>query len=491
MHETEEHGPVEPKDGGIPAEGVGAFALLAELGERSPLTHYRPTPPALEFHKDGSRGRLFRGPNQASKTVSNVAECLWRLLGTHPHLVVRPPPVHGWIICSSWQQSLIIQRKLYELCPKDELADETRFTIKNGFTGGFVQFRNGSTLQFRTAQQDTVDLASATLDFVSFDEPPHLGIFSEVMMRISARPGAVWWCTLTPIGRPVDFLRDKVDAGELTDLRFSLTPANCTPTGSRIPFRTAKQIADAAADCLPLEREQRLHGSWEGISTDRILEGFGEHCIEEAGPTVPVFVGVGIDHGAKAGRQSLTLVYVGLVHDDEVGFARAHVWIVDEIQQTTRSTTADDAKAFLELLSRNGVGLWNGELDRVVGDRSHGGDRYGNQKSNVDLRNAIAFELGKRVDEIPQPIRRISTPRKRQGSVWYGVRLMNKLAGANRLHVHPRCKGFIHAAMHWKGDTRAPEKDRLDSARYIIERLFEDRQLWKGPDSNHLPKHGI
>jgi glutamate--cysteine ligase len=115
-------------------------------------------------------------------------------------------------------------------------------------------------------------------------------------------------------------------------------------------------------------------------------------------------------------------------------------------------------------------------------DRAHGGDKWGNAKSNFDFRRAVAAAMGCRVDQLPTAIRRISTPSKSRGSVWYGMRLMNQLAAAGRLHVHPRCSGFTEAAFNWRGDSRDPLKDRLDSGRYIIERLFEDRQLWRGVD---------
>lgn len=460
----------------IPGLVLRAFDDIGRAGADGQIDFYRTTPPAKLFHSDPKKFRLLRGGNQGGKTTANAAETIWRLRGRHPFLVVPPAPTAGWIVCSSWKQSLVIQRKFYEMLPKRELAPGVRFSNKNGFPGAYVEMAYGSTLQFVTASQQVTDLASATLNFVGVDEPPPESIWSELVARISHYPDACLWMTMTPIGHPVEWIREKVDRGELSDHQFSLTVENCTPGGG-LPFKSSAQIKEIEEQYLSMERAQRVHGAWEGISPDRFIEAFGEGCIsDDPPPSDLVFeVGVGIDHGAKAGRQSITLVYVGELEGE------VHCWIWDEAQQDGRSSTEDDGKAFLQLCGRNDVSLH--ELDTVVGDRAHGGDWKGNQKSNRDLVNAIARLEGQRPYKLPQALRQIRVPRKWQGSVAYGCRLMNKLAAAGRLHVHPRCEGFIDAAMHWQGDTRDPRKDRIDSARYALEAMVDARKVW-GRHSN-------
>jgi hypothetical protein len=99
--------------------------------------------------------------------------------------------------------------------PKGELDRRTVFDKVLGFRHGWVGFSNGSEVRIVTVGQDMLAHASETLDFIWIDEPPSPDIYAECVSRTIQTRGVVF-LTLTPIGRPVGWLRDLVD-GRLPD----------------------------------------------------------------------------------------------------------------------------------------------------------------------------------------------------------------------------------------------------------------------------------
>ncbi len=417
---------------------------------------------------DRSRYKALRGPNQSGKTESGAAELLHRMRGTHPFARTHTPPIDCWVVCSSWKQSLIIQRKIYALIPKDELDPAVKFTRKNGFSGQWFALKNGSTCTVVTAQQDTIDLASATLHYIWCDEPPPESIWSELVARVTAHRGTIS-ITYTPIGRPVDWLREKSEAGEISDTHYTLTVENCTPIGG-VRFKRASAIEEFRRSCLAIERAQRCDAAWEGVAEGRIFEAFSEHLITEDVPPGVVEFAVGIDHGAKAGRQCAVLVACAMVR------GKPRVWILDEAKSDGRTGTEDDARNILAMLARHGLTLKN--IDFWRGDRAHAGDWRGNQKSNRDLKRAFSTILGVPLERLPESLQRITTPKKWQGSVAYGCRLINKLMAEDRCTVSPRAEGVIDGFRNWEGALQDPKKDPVDAVRYAVECLVDARHLW-------------
>ena len=458
---------------------------LVDRGKANPGKYERSTPVQQEFLEDASALKAFVGANQVGKTLTGGKDALGRMRGEHPGLGRwRAVPVHGWCVNSSWSQSLIIQRKVHELLSPDELAPCVKYTNKRGFTGGYIELTNGSTLTFVTCHQDTVDIASATLDFVWIDEPPPEHVWGELVSRVRVKRGTIF-LTMTPINRPVEWIREKCEGNEKEGIVASisatyapLTVANCTPIGL-LPFITQAEIDKFAADLLPIERAQRVHAAWEGVSEGRIFEAFADALVtEEYATDLEVDIGIGIDHGAKAGRQLAVLVASCMI------LGKPRVWVLDEAHSDGRSTSEDDARAILEMLTRNQLALKH--VDWWRGDRAHGGDRRGNQKSNRDLKRAFALLTSTPTYQLPRPLQQMTTPRKWDGSVAYGCRLINKLMADDRLTIHPRCVAVIDGMRHWEGDSRDPKKDALDAVRYIVEKMIDARAVWGGMAARSL-----
>lgn len=444
---------------------------VADDDGRNPLLGWLPTKPIREWMSDPSRKKALRGPNQLGKTEAGAVELLHRMRGTHPYLKTHAPPIATWVVCSSWRQSLIIQEKIWNFIPKDELDPAVHFTVKNGFSGRWFGLKNGSTCQIVTVNQETPDLASATLHFIWPDELLVEHVWSELCARLTHHRGTIG-LTFTPIGRPVDWLKEKCEAGEIADHHFTLTVENATPLGSRIPFRSQVAIDEFRKDCLNIERAQRCEAAWEGAAGERVLEAFDEHLIaDDCPPGLVVEFAVGIDHGAKAGRQSAVLAACAVIA------GKPRLWILDEAYSDGRTGTEEDARNILSMLARNGLSLKN--VDHWRGDRPHSGDWRGNQKSNRDLKRAFATILGLRsLDQLPPPLQRISVPQKWQGSVAYGCRLINKLFAEDRCTISPKAVGVIEACKGWEGALQDPLKDRIDAMRYAAEVLVDARLVW-------------
>ncbi len=435
---------------------LSAALLAAEDFERDPLSWFSPTLPQDGWLRDGSRNKLLRGPNQAGKTAAQAFETIHRMLGTHPYLRTHEPPIECWNVNSSWKQSLIIQRKFWEMIPKDRLAPGQKFTRKNGFPGQTFELDNGSLCTFVTAKQDTVDLASATLHYIGVDEPPPAHIWGELLSRVRNTRGTIG-LTLTPIGRPIGWLRKLCEKGAITDHHYRLTPANCTPIGWALPFLTQDQINEYVGGLLGNELRQRAYGEWEGATLDRVFRAFDDHMIGPCAPDGMLHIGVGIDHGSDAGSQVAILMFINREYR-----LRPQIWIVDEYVSDGMTTTEQDAWGILAMLGRNGVKVAN--VDRWIGDRHHGGTAAGGSKSNKLLQKAIADQMGMNPDSLNLPLK-ISTAHKGRQERWPGAKLLHGAMIRGDFTISPVCTALIKSLRHWKGKDD-DLKHAVDALRY-------------------------
>jgi phage terminase large subunit-like protein len=371
------------------------------------------------------------------------------------------------------------------MLPKDEIDLRVRYESGGGFRG-FKEPRipfvdgpgKGSVIIFATYKQGGSRIAGGAYHGAYLDEPPPEKVLGEVMPRLSRYHGFLRISmTPTPESPPLGYLKDLLDKDgkriakeqRWRELQTSLTPGALTLRGGIFerPWKTPAEIDELIESYLEVEREMRVHGSWDALVKGRWLTNFTDAHIwtgelgSELAAGEGVRVAVGIDHGAKAGRQCATLVVCSL--DGQ------RVWYLDEARSDGRTSIAEDAQAVLDMLARQG---WTWEnVDYWIGDRPHGGDMHGNDKSNIDLLDAFSRILKVPRAKLVQRGLRLSSPRKFQGSMGRGVRLMNNLFRTNQAKVHLRCQGLIRGAKEWEGDLQDPLKDPIDSARYPTEVL--------------------
>ncbi len=433
-----------------------------------PLKWVRWTPPQLAFVQDPAQVKLMRGANQVGKTWAQCAEVIWRCTGTHPYLQTHRPPIEAWIICHSWEQSVAVQTKFWELVPKGGLHEDVRFRPGKGFSGTvpIVRFANGSLVRFKTTNQGSLGLASATIHYVGIDEPPPPEIWGELKARVLRNRGIIGM-TLTPVGAPVAWLKELVEAGQISDHPAPLTLENLTPEGLT-PLLSAERIQEQRESYLPIDRAQRADGAWEGSTSGRVFEAFDEECISSE-PLPPLKggnvykIGIGIDHGADAGSQVALLVAVDLSEKD-----RPKVWVLDEY--TAGSAPADHhARAFIRMIQRNGMQVEH--VDKWVGDRRYGGKRSGGRMSNAQLMRALNALLDYPMGHLPFKIRTAWKPR---WSVYWGSNILHGVMQRQNFTVHPRCTQLIKSLKHWtfKDDEY---KHAIDALRYGVVSITHER----------------
>lgn len=419
---------------------------LAEAMRRDPLRFekYMVGAGAPLFHSDTSRERILRAGNQWGKTRAGARETLWIMTGEHPWREVKPPPVRGRVVTYSWAQSVEVQRRINEILPKF-LVEGYDFNDQRGFVGAKLKLKNGSLLEIMTASQDTIAHGAAALDFVWVDEPPPRPLYSELLARLLVKKGSLY-LTMTPVGRPVDWLIDEIEEGRLSGHRFDLSTENCPHLGQ-------DQIDAIGHKYLPHERPQRMHGHWHGESPDRFFEAFSDRAVNTEMPRGEVKIALGIDHGEGVGKEAAILM---AYMEGSEGFPR--IWVLDEYRNTKRTDPDEDAFGILQMLRRNEINPE--EVDLAVGDINTTGKGGGGIKVNDALSEAIRRQTKTKFAPIV-----IRSARKGRGSIMYGSRLINYAFRRGDLTIHPRCKSLIYSLQHWKGKDDEL-KHPLDALRY-------------------------
>lgn len=464
------------------ARAALAAKALAEARSTRPLEHMTWLPLQVAFLSSRRRVKQIRAGNQTiGKTTPMLAEIVWRCLGDHPFGVpTAPPPITAWVVCASWSQSLEIQKKLWELLPKDRLTENTRWSDINGFAptkSPVVEFDNGSLIRIKTTGQDALDFAGATIDVIGFDEPPKKPrTFVEALQRVEDRGGVVL-LSYTPINAPVDYLRELCEAGAIEDhWGGPLTPEQLIPVGGATPLRTKDGrlkdqawIDDRRSKTPAHEVEIVIDGAWETRAT-------GAYYSAVWRPDVHVRelvlqgrrrVLLGIDHGHKPGKQVAVLALV-----DESG-EHPCVYVLDEYTDPLGTATPEaDARGIIAMLARNGL-RWV-DVDEVHGDRVHM-PGTGSQKSNRDLSVHIGRALGVAADHLRPRIDTVKRGEGRgAGSRSAGERwLYHALVRQGGLTLHPRVVRGPRAFDQYTGvDDETGSKDWMDALRYALDSLI-------------------
>jgi hypothetical protein len=451
---------------------VGALKQAEHLRQRTeerPLDYVRWTPPQLGWLQDASPRKLLRAGNQIGKTWAGLAEVIWRATGAHPWLRTHTPPVEIWIVCTTWPQSVAIMRKFWSLLPK-HLIKPCGYSARWGFgkENPTVEFTNGSIVRFRTTNQGPDALAGATVHFILIDEPTEEEVYRELDRRLMRNAGHLG-LTLTPINRPVEYLRELCRKGAVVDHHARLIPENLIPVGSAVPLKLldgtpmdAAWIAQQRALTLERFAPVILDGEWELRVEGVYFHAFDPqvHVTDEL-PDTELTLCLGIDHGERTFKQCAILVGLDLSGE----YPRVHV--IDEAIGDGETTPDGDARAILTMLKQHGLG-WS-DLDHVRGDKPYDGTGKGpGRKSNQELERALRKQLKMKVTaELLPPIRQAKKGvGGGRGSIDRGgTWLHHAMVRPEHFTIHPRCERLIECIQKW--DYRDTDyKDPIDALRY-------------------------
>lgn len=452
---------------------------LRDRIEADPLSHIRWTPPQLEWLKldPATHRKLLRAGNQVGKTTVGLAEVIYRALGNHPYYRTRPPPVEIWIICTSWAQAVQIMNKFWQLVPKEQLLP-TNWTKKNGFgkDNPAVTFRNGSIVRFKTDNQGADALASGSIDYVHVDEPCRAETWGELDRRVMRRSGAIG-ITLTPINQPVEWLRDLVKIGAVTEVHARLTEQNLTPAGARGPLclldgtpMNAAWIAAERAKVNPIEAPVRLDGEWETRPEGVFFKCFHRERHVRKGIALDpargrIFSILGFDYAAadRDYGHTAALSQVQQYADDK-GRKREIIHVLDEVVMPGTATSSEFARAVLAMLQRNGL-RWT-DLYAIHGDNPV--ESRWVQKSNFATMKALAVEMGISSNALSPRVMNAKDHVRSAASMGAGCQYIFERIADGKLILHPRAELMAKAFETWDYDAKHPMKDIIDALRYSL-----------------------
>lgn len=469
-----------------------ASIRMRQEAERDPLKYFRPTPIQLSVVSDSTSSIvLLRGGNQIGKTMVGCYEVHCRCIGRHPYKKVKPPPIEVWIIVHSWEQSKVIQKKFYDMAPKSELDPETEYITGRGFRGKYptVKYICGSIVYFKTTGQGTQGIMSGTVDMVWIDEPPPPELWGELKARITRTRGQML-LTLTPIGVPIDYLREMVEKKLISEHVGVMSVENCTPLGLKTPMLNQDDIDNLARGYLAIDRAARMNGDWDGgVPEGRIFDDFSDDHISSYQPSYTYYDKqgvekhrkfiwtIGIDHGHDVASQVALLICIDMTDPQD-----AHIYVVDEY--VASGAGADrHAKGILKMIRKNDLEV--ADIYRWTGDRPHKGRKSGEGKmSNAFLMSAFASELGYPVNGLPFKIKTAYKPR---WSVIYGCQTIHERMINGRFQIFPECTITIKSIKNWAMksngllDTISEHKHCVDAMRYAIMPIIDVKYRAKAP----------
>lgn len=412
------------------------------------------------FHRAQHRKRAKIAANKLGKTYSGAAEGWSHLLGWHPYRSVPEPGALGWLLCqdhtTGWPS---VSHCLHQLQPPGVLAPGCHYIDGVGYQTrqrNALVLANGSRLECKSGKQDLLAFEGPRVQWGWVDEPPDQARFNALRARMSMDMGPLW-LTLTPVGRPVEFLRNTIegnpDTGEpATEPDWWIEHVELCEANA--PHRTPESIQAQIDECDPWERAQRIMAQWEGVAIGRRLAAFGEGCVitDDDVPEEVDELRLGFDWGEGAGKTRAYLVAV----------RRPRIYLLREFASSAEGgwRPRDYARGVLDMLSSAGLTVHH--VTRAVGDTNSAGLLQAGAKFNSLMEQALCEEL--RASRLPWTI---EPAVKRRGAPAASVSAMNAMMREGKWLVHETCGGFIRSARYFTGAEK-DLKDAIDAARYPV-----------------------
>lgn len=248
------------------------------------------SPKQREFWSDRSFGRIILGGNRSGKSMGGAMECV---MWAHWSTIARPEgrftpmgrplpngPVYIRAVCPELPSTLDkphVQRdKLRLITPEHWLRGEN-FYKAYSVLGHTLHFKNGSLIEFMSAEQATDKHAGQSINAIWFDEEMPQQIYTENIARLD-QPLSCWWFTYTPVMG----LRWIYDVIYLPALRgeadFKLWQVDTEENESNLGKNFITQMTSTLSDD---EKELRLRGRYT-MNTGLVYDVFGENAMVSA-----------------------------------------------------------------------------------------------------------------------------------------------------------------------------------------------------------------
>lgn len=221
----------------------------------------------VDFHKAASthRIRYFVGGNRTGKSTAGFVEDILLSTGRHPYHKKWKTPCKGVVIVQDFENAAknILEVKFNEWCPKGEIEKLDRNQI------GAIRklyFKNGSTIDVLSHDQDIKVFEGSDYDFAHFDEPPPRKIYTAVWRGLTDR-GGMMYVTATPLTSPWMYQEYKLaTAGDpIRWFVFVSMKENAKNLGDGDEALGLKRINEFASLLDDAERDARLNGQFAQV----------------------------------------------------------------------------------------------------------------------------------------------------------------------------------------------------------------------------------
>lgn len=285
------------------AEVAKLLRSIEDLQEQNPLYFFHPYPRQSAFLSSNARFKWMLGGNRAGKTTVCTIDDLIQAVDREAlpeHLLPFKkwePPFKWRIVGQNMDQvEMVILDALKQWCPKTQL-------VGNGFDKAYskdrkmLHFKNGSTVQFKTYEQEAQTHAGARFHRVRFDEEPPMDIFNENRVRLIDYGGDML-VGMTPV-EGLTWMYDQFyvpfERGDLKDAFVQLVDMDDNPHLSQDSKRVALEGYSAE------ERKARKTGAFvhfHGLVYPEFTDDLIVPQVEEVPPNAHVYCGIdpGIRH---------------------------------------------------------------------------------------------------------------------------------------------------------------------------------------------------
>lgn len=267
---------------------AAATEVFRNRVEHEHLRFYVPHAKQLEFHKSRAPVRAFFAGNQTGKSFSGVMDDLWTLGGVHPYRPNYRAPVRGRVCCVKFtvlRQVLLIlfQRFAPRLpCRLEGTTFEGKPRMWPGLRGYnwkdafdrvdmVLHLADGSSIEFKSYDQDLEAFSGAPLDFIHPDEEPPENVHRENQAR-QLTTGVDMRFTLTPL-KYSQWLYNEIYQGSAESDDVFVVQASYEDN-PHIDEKVVESIKDSDMD--EAEKAARLYGALTYIK-GRIWKTYGGH----------------------------------------------------------------------------------------------------------------------------------------------------------------------------------------------------------------------